>query len=49
MAKKKKKEPRIAAVDPVTVLVRDLKSTVLWIGIAIGVVAVLAVIQRTVF
>jgi hypothetical protein len=49
LAKKKKKEPRVAAVDPVAVLVRDLKSTALWIGIAVGVVAILAVIQQTIF
>ncbi|MBA4495471.1 hypothetical protein ACFO25_19365 [Paenactinomyces guangxiensis] len=49
LAKKKKKEPRVAAVDPVGILIRDLKSTALWVGVAVGVTVALAVIQRIIF
>ncbi|MGX9708404.1 hypothetical protein SAMN06265361_11127 [Laceyella tengchongensis] len=49
MAKKRVKEKRVAAVDEHGVLMRDLKSTALWIMISVGVVAVLALMERTLF
>jgi hypothetical protein len=49
LAKKRVKEKRVAAVDEHGVLMRDLKSTALWIMISVGVVAVLALMERTLF
>jgi hypothetical protein len=49
LAKKRVKEKRVAAVDEHGVLMRDLKSTALWIIISMGVVAVLALMERTIF
>jgi hypothetical protein len=49
LAKKRVKEKRVAAVDEHGVLMRDLKSTALWIIISVGVVAVLALMERTLF
>jgi len=46
LAKKKAKEKRVASVDAMGILTRDLKQIVLWIVISIGIVAVLAVLQR---
>jgi hypothetical protein len=49
LARKKQKEPRVAAVDAPAVLMRDLRGTFLWTGIAIMVTAVLALIGKTMF
>ncbi|MBD1373366.1 hypothetical protein IC620_13510 [Hazenella sp. IB182357] len=48
MARKRKKEKRVASVDAVGVLERDLKNTALWIGISVIVVAVAATITRVI-
>jgi hypothetical protein len=49
LAKKKIREKRVAAVDANGVLMRDLKATALWISIAVGVVVVMAILERTLF
>jgi hypothetical protein len=49
LAKKKTQTKRVASIDPNGILVRDLKGTAIWIGVAAVVVAVLAVLERTLF
>jgi hypothetical protein len=46
MAKKRKKEHRVAEVDANGLLVRDLKGVVVWLVISIGIASVLALIQN---
>ncbi|SFI58957.1 hypothetical protein [Thermoflavimicrobium dichotomicum] len=49
MAKKRKKEPRVASVDAHGILVRELKGTFLWFAIASIVASALAVIRYMLF
>jgi hypothetical protein len=49
LARKKQKKPRAAAVDAPAVLMRDLRGTFLWMGIAILTAAALALIGKTMF
>jgi hypothetical protein len=44
--KKKQKQQRVASVDAVGILNRDLKRTGLWIGIAVAAIGILAVVQK---
>lgn len=47
MAKKRKKEPRVASVDEIGVLSRDLKGTGLWLAVVVVVGVVLGVLSKT--
>lgn len=48
MAKKQKKERRVASVDAMGILTRDLKGTALWVAISVGAVAVLMAVLKLV-
>ncbi|MBN2910447.1 hypothetical protein JQC72_13150 [Polycladomyces sp. WAk] len=42
MGRKKKKQTEVRTVDPIVTLTHDLKRVVLWMAIAVGAAAVLA-------
>jgi hypothetical protein len=46
MAKRRKKEKRVASVDEMEILKRDLLNTGIWIGIAVASVGVLVFFQQ---
>lgn len=49
LAKKKVKVKRVASVDANGVLMRDMRQTAIWVGIALVVSGILAVVQKSIF
>lgn len=49
LARKREKVKRVASVDAMGILMRDLKQIGLWTLISLGVVAILVVLQRAIF
>lgn len=47
VVKKRKREPRVASVDEIGVLSRDLKGTGLWLVVVVVVGVVLGVLSKT--
>jgi hypothetical protein len=47
VARKKKKETRVASVDANGIFMREVKGTALWVIISLGIVSVLAVLKYT--
>lgn len=45
MAKRRKKEKRVEAIDEMATLKRDLTNTVIWMGISVLAVGILALLQ----
>jgi hypothetical protein len=46
LAKKRKAERRVASVDAMGILMRDLKKAALWVVVSVGAVSLLAVAWR---